>query len=416
MEDIFSITENNSGCLISTNLLKFVLNDSGKEDLSKVLLEFFNEEKDMFCDILCRLPKDKLIKCMNVIKKRELIFRTLRYLVTVYGDKGTHILAYNLIDYMISTEYEYLWLVQSRWYVCETIRPLNCINLGNEPVPSMFHCNPSIIKVDDEYIVNVRLVNYTQTNANDYKIPSGDEYVRTSNFIVHFDRNFTEKRRYNLEDKAVYPKFSNRNIKGYEDIRLWRVENGIIYGICTLVEYKEPLHMGLLKIKDNVITDAIPLDPYDFSSTQKNWLPFVDGDDKYMIFSYLPFRILKMTNETNYEVITGEANDDFKGACSFRGSASPIPYKGKWLMLIHQVSIENDRSRVYISRFVEFEKWKLTRVSRYFTFERKGVNIALGMCQSFVEDEIIITYGMEDSEAKLAIVSYDEVERLFERT
>ena len=74
-----------------------------------------------------------------------------------------------------------------------------------------------------------------------------------------------------------------------------------------------------------------------------------------------------------------------------------------------------DKQRHYRHRFVWFdEATKLRGVSRPFFFAKRGVEFAAGLAWHPDGKRLVVTYGVEDSEAWIATVDADDVRRVLE--
>ena len=101
-------------------------------------------------------------------------------------------------------------------------------------------------------------------------------------------------------------------------------------------------------------------------------------------------------------------------ADQFRGGSQLIAFDGGWLALVHEAGLR-DKQRHYRHRFVWFdEATKLRGVSRPFFFAKRGVEFAAGLAWHPDGKRLVVTYGVEDSEAWIATVDADDVRCVLE--
>src|SRR6185503_3590233 len=95
------------------------------------------------------------------------------------------------------------------------------------------------------------------------------------------------------------------NLKGLEDCRIFSVNKEVWFtctsfdtnptgqpqiSLCKLAEERESKIINVEKL--------LPLQGPDLNRCEKNWLPFVNNDQLYTIYSYDPFIIYKPDFET----------------------------------------------------------------------------------------------------------------------
>jgi hypothetical protein len=148
-------------------------------------------------------------------------------------------------------------------------------------LPNYLPMNPSIIKTNMGYILNMRTVNYKIKNNNKIYYDYND-IVNTNNIIIEYDKNFNIINQYHLKydiSCIPYPYY----ISGFEDIRLFNnPNNNFYYFTATSLEmnYNHIKHVVLgtiIKYDDSyIINNIINLSSFDPNNNNKNWLPFID--------------------------------------------------------------------------------------------------------------------------------------------
>ena len=87
---------------------------------------------------------------------------------------------------------------------------------------------------------------------------------------------------------------------------------------------------------------------------------------------------------------------------AFRGSAGPVDLPGAFgggrLVLVHEMAFHG--IRYYLHRFLALdEDWRITRASRPFLFQHRGIEFACGACVAHGEKDLLVSFGIEDREA-----------------
>ena len=273
----------------------------------------------------------------------------------------------------------------------------------------------SVIKNGSGFRINLRGINYYLSEQGYGVSRHGDNVIRTINYLLETDSDLNIISGVEVIDKSgvkLYPK----NILGMEDIRLF----GPNYFFCTYLELNESrtpqIGWGTYDPKTGSVIRMVPLMVGTELKCEKNWLPFVDNGDIYIIYAVGPFQLYKLDKETgNIEKVKhldlGNGLTDLslnvtrpdRFIDDFRGSASPIPYKDYWLMTIHQVY--HSEPRKYFHRFVAFSKdFTVVKFSVPFYFDKVGVEFNLSICES--EDGMLMSYSHGDASSTIAIVDY----------
>lgn len=278
-----------------------------------------------------------------------------------------------------------------------------------------YESSASIIALPEGYRVNVRKVNYRIGPQGNYIYDGGA--VRTRNYLLALDGNFRKTGALPLRDDSglkLYPTKEGRTpILGMEDLRLF----GDRFFFCTYLEMNADSHpqigWGTYEPDTGSVTRMVPLPGR--SNCEKNWLPFMLGNDIYYLYAIGPVRLYKLNQETGEGVLektlhyTSTKQYSPCTESDFRGSAPPIPYKDGWLLTVHQVVYKTPRK--YYTRFVWFSAdFQVMRYSRLFIFERVGIEFNLSMCHS--PHGLVMSYSVNDGSSTLGLVSYTTVDEL----
>jgi glycosyltransferase involved in cell wall biosynthesis len=275
-------------------------------------------------------------------------------------------------------------------------------------------CNPSVLRTDEGYLVNCRAVSYRITPDQGYIAWEPDGVLRSRNVLMRFDRDLRALGE--TEVRADLPPVRWHPVQGLEDARVF-THCGRTGFLCTTADLHPdgPIRVSLCLVTANGEVDHHrPLTGHGDDRAQKNWLPFVVGDELFAIYSYEPLVIVKIDVDTG-QVAPVVEQPQGRSFGDWRGSAGPVDLParlgGGRLVLIHAVS--SHPRRCYTHRFVRLDDdWRITHASRPFVFHETGIEFGSGMCLTHDNDHLLITYGVEDREAWLCRVPLDDVSGL----
>jgi len=279
--------------------------------------------------------------------------------------------------------------------------------------------NPSILKTEDGYSVICRTVNYTQKGARDFQVYDQDGIYKSRNFLLKYDGNFNLLSQKELIEESFRKKIGFRNMQGLDDCRIFEWKQSLWF-TCTTTDTNptDSVQISLCKTGDihskeyAPVESVLPLQGPDPYRCEKNWLPFVEEDQLYLIYQYDPFVIYvpDLKDGGCKCIYSYEPLNDFS---SFRGSAGPISFNDGYLILIHEVVSMPDFQRVYLHRFVFLNRdWRITQVSKAFIFKHIGVEYCCGMTIDHSGDKLILSIGIEDKEALLCRIDCEMIQSM----
>ncbi|WP_192384722.1 glycosyltransferase [Mesorhizobium silamurunense] len=167
------------------------------------------------------------------------------------------------------------------------------------------------------------------------------------------------------------------------------------------------------------MTDWRVLRPIGAKVNDNNWAPLVkpagiDTDRERLQFFSVgdPIRIVGDQGQTISEKPPSVAADQLKGG------TQAIAFEGGWLALVHETRTRPDGAQRYCQhRFVWLDETGcLAKISRPFFLNEKGVEFAAGLAWHPKEERLLISYGVADREAWIAVVDASEVSALLEAT
>jgi tetratricopeptide (TPR) repeat protein len=148
--------------------------------------------------------------------------------------------------------------------------------------------------------------------------------------------------------------------------------------------------------------------------TEKNWAPWVpSGHDDFPVrFMYRPGIVV---DGDGRDVEPGPINTrPFFDPSTICGGSQLIPWRGGYLALVHESAVlpMPPHKRYYWHRFIHYDHHgKPIAISTPFVFNDRVIEFAAGMCWHPDENRLVISYGYQDAEARIATVESRELEQ-----
>lgn len=267
---------------------------------------------------------------------------------------------------------------------------------------TLYHCsNPSVCGD----VVNVRLVNYEQQCGRRYWGRPDPMRIITRNAI------HVPGRAWNLLDESILKDWNqDTRIFGLEDMRLVRFQDRVWFSATTCqvpdANGEPQVVFGRLDEKLESIEHLDTIGYFFRGPVEKNWILWPDGDRLRCVYSFSPLVILDIEPK-NGRVLHHTTGKSWSYPGRFRGSAGPIALEdGGALFMVHDVA-RQEHENVYTHRFVLVKDDELDSFGPPLLLEHWGIEYACGLGR--VENDLIITYGMEDREAKWLRIPAAEV-------
>ena len=247
----------------------------------------------------------------------------------------------------------------------------------------MYSSTPTIIKQGDDYILNIRYVNYI---IKDYD----PIYTYSLNKYILLDNSFKKKNEYFFDYDFSKDLLKH---KGLEDIKLFNLNNQIYY-IGNIFKNKKSC-ITLALFKNNYNLNVVSTNFNENKSWEKNWVLFDNHSELGIIYKWAPLTVCKL--KKNVISITREIEMPSLFKC-VRGSTNGFTFKDEIWFVTH-INQNGD----YFHLFVIFDlDMNPKRYSELFKFENCSVEFCLGL---ILEDErIILSYSTMDSTSKLMIL------------
>ncbi len=272
----------------------------------------------------------------------------------------------------------------------------------------------SIQKNDTGYTLICRAVNYLQKGAvSHWSQDPEDKTIRTKNYLVELDKNFKLLSQKEIVDKTTFNPTWWVRFEGHEDCRLFNFKNEPHYICTTANTHPDNVCQSLGKISpDCTVNTLVPLHGPDPKRCEKNWLPIVQDDNLFVLYSYDPITILQINPETGAttpsKVITPKY--DFS---RFRGSAAPIAFDDGYLVLVHEVVWTGER--IYLHRFLQLDKnFNITKASLPFTFQHQGVEYCCGMTLDHAGKNLVMPISLEDASGYIYTLDVERVRAILD--
>lgn len=277
--------------------------------------------------------------------------------------------------------------------------------------------NPSITSHGENLYCVVRTVNYTITPEGRYQIRAGDgsindhNPIHTRNFLLRIGRELqTEVSREILMPVLPDPKY--KLVIGCEDMRLFSYRGNLNMSATIRQLNKEgwceQVRAMIFENGDSAQLGLLMDMPRPIKGHEKNWMPWVTKEHG-LRFVYTPGVIVDAEGRTISSRPSGAYDLDH-----LRGGAQVVEYPGGgYLALVHEAHVRPDnRQRYYVHRFMVYNPSGTVRaVSLPFVFQDKQIEFAAGM--AWMRDNLVVSYGVKDQEAKLGTLSFHDIEGLF---
>jgi hypothetical protein len=285
-------------------------------------------------------------------------------------------------------------------------------------------CNPSLVFRDGHFKAIIRGILPINNKTVNKSTPT------TENWIVDLDQNLTLIQAQKIDDLWVRETIPSA-LLGLEDGRLfvWKSQEWVLFSGFSDAAGGGKNTMVLCRLEGNQLFDAVELKSPFRKLREKNWMPWVLGEDLFFVYSCSPLEIFKYMGEgklqrTSYPKpsVASMQLKRFKPNTFISGSSQVIPWDEGFLAVVHyrerMHSLQRfwmkffNRDKDYQVRKVLFrhllilfgEDFSIKAVSQPFRFELDGVEFCAGLA---VKDRtVFLSYGLLDREAK--VIQMDE--------
>jgi tetratricopeptide (TPR) repeat protein len=282
------------------------------------------------------------------------------------------------------------------------------ISVNINDVDILFHSSsPSIIKHNNNYILNIRYVNYAINNDGSYMYNNS---IFTINKYVKYDTGF------NIIKEKIFG-FEQDNIVindsilygGIEDLKLY---NSLNFIGTIILQDSICMSYGRYDIDNDKLDYKLLTADFELNNVEKNWVFTTYKNKEHIIYKWYPLTICELNeNESKiYMVVQKEMPNIFRYV---RGSSSCSIYNNELWFVVHIVSYESPRH--YYHMLVKFDtEMNLICYSAPFKFEDSSIEFCIGL---LVENEgVIMTYSVMDNKSILAYYNIEYINSIMKYT
>ncbi len=316
----------------------------------------------------------------------------------------------------------------------QTFAGVKIVDLAFTPPPNYHALNPSIHYNYADGVLRcvVRTVNYQIVNGQ-YLTPD-DNIIFTRNFMLELADDLTvtwtiemvESPQVKAISKTTYP------VHGFEDCRLF-YRNGLPYCSATVCDFAPVTDLGRREIVvmqlDPNTYEIVEVHPQRFAHLQehqKNWMPFgpspfelaqsfAPQSDPHFLYSVVPPVTITANTDALFQTREVLPRDRLRGGSQAIWVTDGVD--SGYLCVVHDVTFSG-KDRIYLHRFVlmQHDGTSLTvaKMSELFYFEQLGIEFCAGLTHvdgytGNDDDRLIASFGVNDSQAKLAVFSLSAV-------
>lgn len=283
------------------------------------------------------------------------------------------------------------------------LRPL-CATASHSYAPDWLpeHFVGSSASFTDKGMI-LRAVNYSICNG-DY-VAMGSDHIETRNFLCEEKQGELEPV---CEIEADYGAVADARVRGMEDIRAFGQDR--FFCVCADANPEQVPQVCCGRVGSKELVRLSMGDRPGPPRCEKNWLPFMDGDDARFIYKMKPFTVCALADDGAVSVLSRRSHD--QDLSVMRGSAAPVPYRGGWLFTVHQVHYS--KLREYYHRFAWMSaSYGGLKLSTPFFFEGWGVEYNIGLQVDEERGIARLAYSTFDNSTTVAHVPLAKVEALF---
>lgn len=290
------------------------------------------------------------------------------------------------------------------------------------PEPGWVAMNPSVTAHAGLLWCNIRTVNYMIDDQGRYVIRGTDgtanntNPIHTRNFLARLSDNpllqvpLVDGEEVGELEAWDYIPCEFPLVVGFEDVRLFSYK-GELWTSSTVRQIHTDGNCEQVLAKVN--RRAMDTTKYGLTdihrmlrqprNTEKNWAPIAEGDR--LRFMYRPLEVVNLEGVTVHKMDPGVAVDNVSG------SSQLVPFDAGWLAITHEARfLPGSHLRYYYHRFAKYDRaFTKVQFSRPFYFNDKAIEFCAGMCYQPGTHNLVISYGSQDKEARIATVAGSDV-------
>ena len=260
-------------------------------------------------------------------------------------------------------------------------------------------------------LVNVRHVNYRIDEKGNY---INKDKIETKNWLTLYDRKTGAiEKEFELEHNR---ELDNLYV-GLEDVRLF-AHDGKVYFTANrgLTEGTRPegtmaIEFGAINLETGKTESSVLPIKDGMKAIEKNWTLFITNNSALkIVYGWYPFTLY---DPDLGKVILQNCSNLPPFFAHIRGSCNGIAVGSETWFLCHTVSYEGRRYYYHIIIALDTESNKVARWTKYFTFEGKPVEYALGFLYDASHEEFMLGYSTMDRTTEIKKIHKTVFDLLF---
>ena len=347
-------------------------------------------------------PKDDILFVHKDIYEHKLLYE---YSIFAYyiGEKD---LVYRSIATLMSIPnvYELDNLFHNYKFYYPLLKAIKCIKIKesfsriiNGETYNFRSSTPSIVSYRNEYIMNLRFVNYNITANGTYEwvknIITINKYIKLEASLDFKHENMIE-----LESTIL-----DRQYEGIEDIKLMSYNDEIYF---TGTSFKTNNKIGIVGGKYNC-RDIFEFTKDNEAGCEKNWVYLPDATR--MIYKWSPLQIGELVDNRLVNITEKPMPNVFSWA---RGSTNAFKYNSEIWFIVHLVYQHDGEPRIYYHMFVKFDlEMNLLDYSVPLKFSNQPIEYCCGLIVE--DDRVIVTHSVWDRVSYIKCYDKKYVESFF---
>jgi hypothetical protein len=281
-------------------------------------------------------------------------------------------------------------------------------------------CNPSLVVQDGTLLCVYKGINF-DLETEGYRFSYGGysvPFCDSQNYFAELDMDLKVRGAHFLEDRHIRARpFA---LHGLQDLRLFAWRDGLwCLGAAATHEFQPGAsrrhlveRVVLCRLAGNTLKVAAVLPSR--QPREKNWMPWVKGDDLYAIYAQDPYEVLLLAKGRSQQSLHPATH---KALQAQFGGTCVIPWQNGFIGIIHRqyrdpasAGPASGRLRTYTHSMVVYRaNFDVAAVSEPFSFEGQKVEFCCGVAIS--GRSIFLSYGVWDREAVVLKASLDSVIR-----
>jgi len=278
-------------------------------------------------------------------------------------------------------------------------------------IEKFFPSNTAYLYHDSKHILNTRFVNYSYGSSGGYLINHEKDTIISKNIVSILNDNLLPYGYDEMDETNICLQHNDSYSVGLEDIRLYSY-NGIIKFIATNVNYvgnrANRMIVGEYDIINNCYVNSKIIQPPTKTLCEKNWVPIIKDGEENFIYTWSPFQIGKINQETNVLEIVESHNIKSPDFHRIRGSTIFIDYDESYRIgVVHFCEETCPRQYYHILVVLDKNTLKPISYSDPFCFQHYGVEFCIGF--TMTDDNYVFWVSKKDNDTVMVSLDFSEI-------